>query len=335
VLVDTGSSDQGPRLITERGLVCHHFPWRDDFAAARNYSLSLASKSHILVLDIDELILPTDLAVLRDLIGKNAADAFYLRQINLSDAFDTPGWLPLNALPGPSPFRASGFCQAFQVRLLPNLPQIRYQGLVHEQLEAALQAADMRILESAVQVFHLGWLQREADPEMNLEKAELYRRLLEELWRAEKTARAAYYYFLAIKEPSRRIGFGLKVLADFPELRRKQEIRQLLVQAAVDLEQWQRALNYASRACEDGLDSVELRTLRARCLNQTGRASAALTLLENDSGTENLPFNHYLERIRTFVLLGWKKEAAEILKLLPPGFPQAARKKLERFLGEQ
>ena len=45
---------------------CREFPWRDDFAAARNLSLSEAHSDWILVLDADEALSPETLPRLRD-----------------------------------------------------------------------------------------------------------------------------------------------------------------------------------------------------------------------------------------------------------------------------
>lgn len=60
VLVDTGSTD-GTRALalsyTER---VYDFPWRDDFAAARNYAFSLGRMDYLMWLDADDVLLPAD-----------------------------------------------------------------------------------------------------------------------------------------------------------------------------------------------------------------------------------------------------------------------------------
>jgi tetratricopeptide (TPR) repeat protein len=54
VVVDTGSCDRTVHLARHWGARIFHFPWIDDFAAARNFSLQRARGDWILVLDADE-----------------------------------------------------------------------------------------------------------------------------------------------------------------------------------------------------------------------------------------------------------------------------------------
>lgn len=68
VIVDTGSTDQTPEIAKEFGARVEHFPWGDDFAAARNFSLTFATGDWILVLDADEVLVPQIVPQLRDLI---------------------------------------------------------------------------------------------------------------------------------------------------------------------------------------------------------------------------------------------------------------------------
>lgn len=56
VVVDTGSKDNTVAVADAFGARVAHFEWRDDFAAARNFSFSLASKSHIMWLDADDVL---------------------------------------------------------------------------------------------------------------------------------------------------------------------------------------------------------------------------------------------------------------------------------------
>lgn len=54
ILVDTGSTDSTIEIAKQYTDTIYHFDWIQDFAAARNYSLSLASNDWVLVLDCDE-----------------------------------------------------------------------------------------------------------------------------------------------------------------------------------------------------------------------------------------------------------------------------------------
>ena len=54
IVVDTGSSDDTVKIAEAHGAQVFHFPWQDDFSAARNVSLSKATGDWILVVDADE-----------------------------------------------------------------------------------------------------------------------------------------------------------------------------------------------------------------------------------------------------------------------------------------
>lgn len=53
VVVDTGSVDQTPSIAAEFGARVKHFPWCDDFAAARNQSLGYAIGQWLFWMDTD------------------------------------------------------------------------------------------------------------------------------------------------------------------------------------------------------------------------------------------------------------------------------------------
>jgi hypothetical protein len=55
VIVDTGSRDTTKRLAARYTEKLYDFPWRDDFAAARNFMMARASCDYILLADADEL----------------------------------------------------------------------------------------------------------------------------------------------------------------------------------------------------------------------------------------------------------------------------------------
>lgn len=56
IVVDTGSTDGTQDLARAMGAKVFNFPWINDFAAARNYSFSLASGDWILWLDADDVL---------------------------------------------------------------------------------------------------------------------------------------------------------------------------------------------------------------------------------------------------------------------------------------
>ena len=55
-VIDTGSSDQTRNIACQYTSRVFDFPWIDDFAAARNFSFSKATKDYILWLDADDVI---------------------------------------------------------------------------------------------------------------------------------------------------------------------------------------------------------------------------------------------------------------------------------------
>lgn len=61
IIVDTGSTDNTIQVIKEFTDTIYHYTWINDFAAARNYAFSLATKEYILWLDADDIVRKDDL----------------------------------------------------------------------------------------------------------------------------------------------------------------------------------------------------------------------------------------------------------------------------------
>jgi glycosyltransferase involved in cell wall biosynthesis len=117
VVVDTGSSDRSVAVAEQHGAVVAHEPWRDDFAAARNRSLDLATGNWILYVDADERV-RGDVAAVRVLL-EHADDCvgFGLRSV------PRVGWTPLR-----------------EYRLWRNRDDIRFRGHIHETVVPAIVA---------------------------------------------------------------------------------------------------------------------------------------------------------------------------------------------------
>ena len=60
IIVDTGSTDRTKEIAARFTGQIYDFPWRDDFAAARNESFSHASMDYCMWLDADDVLLEED-----------------------------------------------------------------------------------------------------------------------------------------------------------------------------------------------------------------------------------------------------------------------------------
>ena len=146
VIVDTGSRDQTREIAARYTDNICQFDWVDDFAAARNYSLSKASGDWILVLDADELIEPGDMAKLRQTIRQTDQDAFFLIQYNYNNDPLTRDWQPVTQ---PSQYSAgySGYRRNPIGRLFRTDRNIHFQGAVHEIIDPSLAGLNYTVLE--------------------------------------------------------------------------------------------------------------------------------------------------------------------------------------------
>ncbi len=60
IVVDTGSTDKTKNIVSEYTDKIYEFEWVNDFAKARNYSFSKATKEYIFWLDADDVVLEED-----------------------------------------------------------------------------------------------------------------------------------------------------------------------------------------------------------------------------------------------------------------------------------
>jgi tetratricopeptide (TPR) repeat protein len=72
VILDTGSTDQTPKIAQEFGAQVYDYQWSNDFSAARNESLAHANGDWILVLDADEQLNPEIIQDLKAVIEQES-----------------------------------------------------------------------------------------------------------------------------------------------------------------------------------------------------------------------------------------------------------------------
>jgi glycosyltransferase involved in cell wall biosynthesis len=70
IVVDTGSEDRTVELAEAMGAKVFHFPWIDDFSAAKNYAVDQAQGNWIAFLDADEYLTEKDAQKLKKILTK-------------------------------------------------------------------------------------------------------------------------------------------------------------------------------------------------------------------------------------------------------------------------
>lgn len=246
VVVDTGSSDDSLAVAEAAGAVVDTFAWRDDFSAARNHGLDLATGDWILVLDCDELIAKDGFSGLRELVRAGRQAAFVLPQLNYFPVRRGIGWEPVGSENAPYCQNATGFVTAWSIRLFPNRPKLRYCGVVHESLQDRALAEGLDLERCETPIHHQGHLRgpehradrtgvnghllirklkdKPADPWARYEmaahlagtgKADLARKLLEQSLRDHPEWSDAFRAHLLLGEIRMNMGLKQEALAQY------------------------------------------------------------------------------------------------------------------------
>jgi len=140
IVADTGSTDSTAEIARAFGADVVHFPWRDDFAAARNESMRNAHGDWILVMDADERLTPGSGELIEKLVQAPAEIAGYIVKLLWPKEGDGGmvrlGWL---------------------TRLFRNRIGAEYRGIIHEEVASSLVGKG-RLLVSAITLDHKGFI---------------------------------------------------------------------------------------------------------------------------------------------------------------------------------
>lgn len=141
VVVDTGSTDDTVEIARRHGAKLGEFKWRDDFSAARNASLELATGSWILWIDADEELTGDCERLFREAVIRPQFGGFNIQIVN----FTADGDDSIQYVHSP-------------IRLFRNHPQVRFEGRIHEQICNSLRALGLpgATLEGA-KILHHGY----------------------------------------------------------------------------------------------------------------------------------------------------------------------------------
>ncbi|MCP3683061.1 MAG: glycosyltransferase [bacterium] len=150
IVVDSKSTDKTLEIAKKFNAKTFDFEWQDDFSAARNFSLSKATKDWILILDADEIIAERDLNKIKKLTESKDIQAFLLIQLNYSNEKGL-GFIELQNKT-PESFDFAGCYPSPIVRLFRNNKGIKFDGKVHETVDESLQ--DKKVALSTLPIHH-------------------------------------------------------------------------------------------------------------------------------------------------------------------------------------
>jgi tetratricopeptide (TPR) repeat protein len=267
VVVDTGSTDATPQIAERFGARLCRFEWCGDFSAARNVALDAASCDWILSIDADECLAPESTTHIRAVITETDAEGILVTVRNLLPADD---------------LLQSAESQI--VRLFRRRDDVRFAGLIHEEVTAAITRRGGRIASSPVVIVHDGYSRETAQASGS--RAE---RNLPLLIRAvDEAPRDPYLHFHlgATYQHLGRHADAARHLTQVLELPKGQLNLEILANAAVRLAQLAMAerrddsvVNFAGQALAHDPNHVLAHYLSGLALMRQGRLAEAYSHL--------------------------------------------------------
>jgi FkbM family methyltransferase len=143
-VMDTGSVDETPQIAARLGARVFHFPWCDSFSAARNESLRHARGRWVFWMDSDDVISADNGRKLRALVEREPEPTVlgYVMQVHC---------------PGPGDDGDLDVTVVDHVKLFRNLPHLRFEGRIHEQILPAIRRSGGETAWTDVFVVHSGY----------------------------------------------------------------------------------------------------------------------------------------------------------------------------------
>lgn len=142
IIVDTGSTDNTKEIARKYGANIYDQPWENDFAKARNYSLSQAQCDWILLLDADEVLNNDDISKFRTLMDDKDYDGYHFTILNYLKEDNT-----------------TDYTSHYAFRFLRNTGEYEFTGNIHEQIgriKGELNPARFRLAD--ITLYHYGYI---------------------------------------------------------------------------------------------------------------------------------------------------------------------------------
>lgn len=116
IVVDTGSTDRTKEIASQYTPLVYDYPWKEDFAAARNFACSKAVMDYWMWLDADDVV-PPDQQKLLIRLKENLKPDTDMVMMKYLAGFDENNNVTFSY---------------YRERIIKNSPQFRFEGRVHE-----------------------------------------------------------------------------------------------------------------------------------------------------------------------------------------------------------
>lgn len=200
IIVDTGSTDNTINIAESfQKAKIYNYEWDNDFASARNCSLSHVTKKWIFFIDADEELVGDDIPLLKKLIKKEKKEAISFRLINILDGVECSN--------------------TYTVRFFKKRKEYKFEGKLHEQITPSIYKRNGPdcIRETNIRLYHYGYDKNLVDVSSKIQRnlkilhsfdekdkdGFYYYNLGTEYYRCEDYKNALNYYTLAETTPSK------------------------------------------------------------------------------------------------------------------------------------
>jgi tetratricopeptide (TPR) repeat protein len=161
IVVDTGSTDSTKDIAVSFGAKVYDYDWNHNFAEARNFSISKASGSWILIMDADEVISYLDYPKFEEIVKvpPKSPAAFSIITRNYCTLANTIGWVANDGKYSQEE-AGIGWIPSVKVRLFYGKDLIWFEGVVHELLDPVLKRKGIKIKHCGIPIHHYGRLDK-------------------------------------------------------------------------------------------------------------------------------------------------------------------------------
>lgn len=203
IIADTGSKDGTKEIAKKFNAKICDFEWNDDFSAARNFSISKATKDWVLVLDADETISNNDLGTIKELTNNNSKNnnkydrkimGYSFIQKTYSNEIKKLKWnyAKDDFYDESKPFL--GWTYRDITRLFSNDKRIKFCYPIHETVIDSIKKINGKVKQTNIPIHHFEILKGE---DFNNKKYNYYIKLLRN--KIKMHPKAKFYFELAME----------------------------------------------------------------------------------------------------------------------------------------